>query len=410
MSSSLKQQQVNKVLLMGRAKAGKTSMKSIIFANYLAKDTNGLAPTIRITHNTLRFLGDLQLDLWDCGGQDKFLQTYFESQRDVVFRNVAVLIYVFDISSLEEDLLSLNNDDKKNIRSKYKNIKQRINNKNNDNIISSNKSSQFKTDVIEFNQCLGAIKQHSKNAKIFCLIHKMDLLDDNKNTNKYQNKQKKDEIFYKHCNILRREAKTYGLDITCFATSIWYVLIYRNSVSILYYNILIYINILFRDETLFRAWSKIVCSMLGNETKLKNELSKLCILCNADEIVLFEGATLLFVANATRKDNSNDQYRFERIANIIKGFKLKCSRSKYLLNQMIISNNNYTAYIGPFTKTTCILIVKSNKNIEIDGIMINIEKSKPMFDKLLTATVNNNNTNNNNNQNNKTITIKNTLI
>lgn len=91
-----------KVLLMGKAMAGKTSMKSIIFANYLAKETARIGATIKIAHSTLRFLGDLQLDLWDCGGQDEFMQSYFESQRDHVFRNVAILIYVFDIESLEQ--------------------------------------------------------------------------------------------------------------------------------------------------------------------------------------------------------------------------------------------------------------------------------------------------------------------
>jgi ABC-type molybdenum transport system ATPase subunit/photorepair protein PhrA len=34
-----------KVLLMGKEKAGKTSMKSIIFANHFAKDTTRLTPT-----------------------------------------------------------------------------------------------------------------------------------------------------------------------------------------------------------------------------------------------------------------------------------------------------------------------------------------------------------------------------
>ena len=45
----------NKVLFIGKAKAGKTSMKSIIFANYLAKDTSRLGPTIKIAHPTLCF-------------------------------------------------------------------------------------------------------------------------------------------------------------------------------------------------------------------------------------------------------------------------------------------------------------------------------------------------------------------
>ncbi len=34
-----------KVLLMGKSGAGKTSMRSIIFANFMAKDTTKLTPT-----------------------------------------------------------------------------------------------------------------------------------------------------------------------------------------------------------------------------------------------------------------------------------------------------------------------------------------------------------------------------
>jgi hypothetical protein len=34
-----------KVLLMGKSGAGKTSMRSIIFANYMARDTMRLSPT-----------------------------------------------------------------------------------------------------------------------------------------------------------------------------------------------------------------------------------------------------------------------------------------------------------------------------------------------------------------------------
>jgi GTPase SAR1 family protein len=79
-----------KVLLMGRAGAGKTSMRSIIFANYLARETSRLHPTNNVENSDLRFLGNLHLNLWDCGGQDVFMENYFESQRDHIFRNVAV--------------------------------------------------------------------------------------------------------------------------------------------------------------------------------------------------------------------------------------------------------------------------------------------------------------------------------
>ena len=44
----------------------------------------------------MRFLGDLILNLWDCGGQDAFMDTYLSTQRSTIFAGVGVLIYVFD--------------------------------------------------------------------------------------------------------------------------------------------------------------------------------------------------------------------------------------------------------------------------------------------------------------------------
>lgn len=53
---------------MGKSGSGKTSMRSIIFANYIARDTRRLGATIGVEHAHVRFLGDLVLNLWDCGG------------------------------------------------------------------------------------------------------------------------------------------------------------------------------------------------------------------------------------------------------------------------------------------------------------------------------------------------------
>eukprot|EP01035_Chromulina_nebulosa_P032996 gene32996-44144_t len=86
-----------KVLLMGKSGAGKTSMRSIIFANNIARDTQRLAATMDVEHTNVRFLNNLTLNLWDCGGQWKFFESYFENES--IFRNVEVLIYVFDVDS-----------------------------------------------------------------------------------------------------------------------------------------------------------------------------------------------------------------------------------------------------------------------------------------------------------------------
>ena len=42
-------------------------MRSIIFANYLAHDTRRLGPTLGVENSHVRFLGNLILNLWDCG-------------------------------------------------------------------------------------------------------------------------------------------------------------------------------------------------------------------------------------------------------------------------------------------------------------------------------------------------------
>lgn len=98
-----------------------------------------IATAVDVEHSHVRFLGNLVLNLWDCGGyvfllslvmscalmptrlthshcaalpttaatthsQDAFYENYFESQRDHIFRSVELLIYVFDIESREIDV------------------------------------------------------------------------------------------------------------------------------------------------------------------------------------------------------------------------------------------------------------------------------------------------------------------
>ena len=41
-------------------------------------------------------MGNLAFSLWDCGGQDTFMENYFDANRETMFDNVGILIYVFD--------------------------------------------------------------------------------------------------------------------------------------------------------------------------------------------------------------------------------------------------------------------------------------------------------------------------
>lgn len=94
-----------------------------------------LSPTLDVEHTHVRFLGNLVLNLWDCGGQYRFYESYFDSQRDTIFRNVEILIYVFDIDS-----------------------------------------GDIENDITLFDNVLEAMEQNSPDASIFILIHKMDLV------------------------------------------------------------------------------------------------------------------------------------------------------------------------------------------------------------------------------------------
>ena len=68
MEKSKLKESKQKVLLMGKSGSGKSSMRNIIFSNYVAKDVRRLGATIDVEHSRVKFLGNLVLNLWDCGG------------------------------------------------------------------------------------------------------------------------------------------------------------------------------------------------------------------------------------------------------------------------------------------------------------------------------------------------------
>ena len=68
MEGSAAAKKKKKVLLMGKSGSGKSSMRSIIFSNWVAKDVRRLGATIDVDHTHAKFMGNLTLNLWDCGG------------------------------------------------------------------------------------------------------------------------------------------------------------------------------------------------------------------------------------------------------------------------------------------------------------------------------------------------------
>lgn len=103
-----------------------------------------------------------------------FQESYFEAERDSIFRDVAVLIYVFDVRSPEQE-----------------------------------------KDMKDYSRCVEAIRRHGSKAKVFCLVHKMDKIPPESKVIAFQGKREA---------ILDRSK---GFETECFATSIWDETLYK---------------------------------------------------------------------------------------------------------------------------------------------------------------------------------------
>lgn len=165
-----------KVLLLGRAETGKTTIKQIIFEgkdprNLLNKPlepTRGISPSV---HSWL----DLQLGLFDTSGQElnDLLEKQNLEERSMAFDNADIILYLFDYS------LWVNNRD----------------------VI-----------IEDITKITSIIKNSELNAELIVFLHKIDLINENTRS----------EVLKKVREIVEQE-----LNCRIFFTSIYPNIIYR---------------------------------------------------------------------------------------------------------------------------------------------------------------------------------------
>ena len=189
----------------------------------------------------------LRRDADSCVRQDAFTENYLTSQKAYVFSEVGVLIYVFDIESRE-----------------------------------------FERDLQTFSTVIKALESFSPRARVFCLIHKMDLVQADFRSALFEERERV---------IVRRSGK-FERGIRCFATTIW-------------------------DQSLYKAWGNIVNSLIPNLDVIQGYLNHLAGVIQAEEIILFEQTTFLTVMSVTNStgDANPCSDRHERLSNIFKTFK-----------------------------------------------------------------------------------------
>ncbi|MBD3352450.1 MAG: hypothetical protein GF364_13260 [Candidatus Lokiarchaeota archaeon] len=132
-----------KTLILGPANAGKTSLMRTTCLGYSFVKVANLKATKGISRETFIFRGLLELNVWDAGGQERYLERYFSESRTAIFSEVDIAIFMVDAIRVEHRIKDV------------------------------------------FDEFLSAIKEYSPNLKkIYILINKIDLDD-----------SKEDEVF-----------------------------------------------------------------------------------------------------------------------------------------------------------------------------------------------------------------------
>ena len=202
-------------------------------------------------------------------------------------------------------------------------------------------------DLAYFQDCIKALEKFSPEAKVMVLVHKMDLVSNHR----------KQSVFEKRQNDVNERGGSFK--IKCYPTSIW-------------------------ENSLYKAWTQIVSELIMDMKKLKQALANFAMACNADEVILFEKSTFLLTCNYSKIEIIDDG-RFEKISHIIKKFKLSCINTKSLFQSMVIKTSGFTTYLEEFTKSTYIMIIIKDKDVNLNLLKLNIELSKGKIEEIMSS-------------------------
>lgn len=241
------------------------------------------------------------------------MENYLSQQRQHVFSNVGVLIYVFDIESRD-----------------------------------------FDRDVLTYRSIITALGQFSSTAKVYILIHKMDLVVP----------VQRADIFNDKVDLI--SARSESFVPSPFATSIW-------------------------DQSLYKAWAEIIHDLVPNLDKIEQHLGSLGKLIMAEEVLLFERSSFLVVSSwHSRSVGSKNPTadRFERLSNIIKNFKQTTSRftgtpkSSEQFTLMELKLQTFSMFLTKFTTNTYLAVVLPPGEETFNSAIENCHLAKKEFEDL----------------------------
>ncbi|MCK4778988.1 MAG: 50S ribosome-binding GTPase [Candidatus Lokiarchaeota archaeon] len=91
-----------KIILFGPQNAGKTSLMRTTCLGYNFMKVLNLKPTKGVSRENFIFRGIMELNVWDLGGQERYLERYFsESQRELIFSEAATAVFMVDSAAVD---------------------------------------------------------------------------------------------------------------------------------------------------------------------------------------------------------------------------------------------------------------------------------------------------------------------
>ena len=241
--------------------------------------------------------------------------------REEVFRSVGVLVYVFDVESrglcIPERKRKGRRRSSENVEHENGMTRRKSSHSPPDTEQASDSDSERDYDISEllsgyggedlrtFSDIITALRDHSPTARIFALVHKMDLVANSLREYVFREREAAIQRIVSHIYIHHpirsrpQMPKRKDLRLTVLPTSIW-------------------------DPSLYLAWGKLTSLLLPHLPLLESYLHHLSnSLPRCEEILLFEAATWLNVlAITTPLGKGNPELgRSERISAVVRGFR-----------------------------------------------------------------------------------------
>jgi Ras-related GTP-binding protein A/B len=266
--------------------------------------------------------------------QDGFTESYLTNQRSSVFASVAVLIFVFDVESRE-----------------------------------------FNADLINYASIVQALRENSPQAKIFVLIHKMDLIMSNM----------RDVVFAERSDAIRQisiehgfgrrheqqqqqqqQAEVAGKPVDFWGTSIW-------------------------DQSLYKAWTQVIYHLVPNAGAIEDLLRQLAQVIDAHELILYERTTCLMVTHVSRPceaEGNPHPDRFERLSSILKSHKHSVAKHTGMpagsanFAELQIKTGEFMFLITRLSENTNLAVVMGSGEAMYNAARINIANARERFAEL----------------------------